>query len=183
MGFSISIASAIVLIGWLALIGSISGTMLTAINEIGTLVNSAPSNSVKQSVQLGLQIKSVQDRAINISVVNAGSVAVFLRNVTFAWNSIIISYNATSWQTYLIDNYTVLAISVVGANESFDVSSHQSVNPGEQVLIEVYLPTQAPAIPLGSVVNVVFASNYGVCARQEILLSTYGDQALVSSNG
>jgi len=184
LGFSVSIASAIVLIGWLALIGSISGTMLTAINEIGTLVNSTPSDSLKQSVQLRLQITSVQNTAINFSVVNTGSIAVFLRNETFAWNSVILSYNttsynATSWQTYLIDSYTVLAISVVGANESFDVSSHQSVNPGEQVLIEVYLPTQAPIIPLGSVVNVVFASNYGVCARQEISLSTYGDQALV----
>ena len=183
MGFSVSIASAIVLVGWLALVGSISGTMLTAINEIGTLVNSTPSNSVKQSVQLGLQIISVQNDAINFSVVNTGSVVVFLRNETFAWNSVIVSYNATNWQTYLIDNYTIVAINVVGANESFDLSSHQSLNPGEQVLIEVYMPTQAPEIPLGSIVNVVFASNYGVCANQEIYLSTYGNQTLTTNNG
>lgn len=183
MGFSVSIASAIVLVGWLALVGSISGTMLTTLNEIGTLVNSTPSDSIKQGVQLGLQITSVQNRSINFSVVNTGSIAIFLRNETFAWNSVIVSYNATSWQTYLIDNYTVLAISVAGTNESFDVSSHQSLNPGEQVFIEVYLPAQAPEIPLGSVVDVVFASNYGVCANQEISLSTYGDQELTSSNG
>jgi hypothetical protein len=69
-----------------------------------------------------------------------------------------------------------LAINVIGNNASFDVTSHQSINPGEQALIQVYLPSSAPDIQVGSVVDLVFASNYGVIARQEILVLTYGEQ-------
>jgi hypothetical protein len=41
------------------------------------------------------------------------------------------------------------------------------------------VPSEAPDILIGSVVNVVFASHYGVSARQEILVSTYGEQTSV----
>ena len=113
-------------------------------------------------------------------MINQGSKDVFLRNETFAWNSVIITYNNSDWQTYLIENYTVLDISASGTNESFDITSHQSIKPGEQALIEVELPSGAPDILIGSVVNVVFASHYGVSARQEILVSAYGEQALMN---
>ena len=176
MGLSVSIASAIVLIGWIAFIGAISTALLTTMNNIGTLANSPSSDEVKLSVQLSLTITSVESRSLNFSVQNTGSLAVFLRNETFAWNSVIITYNNTDWQTYLIDNYTVLAITPIGTNESFDVASHQSINPGEQALIQVSLPSSAPDIQIGSVVDVVFASNYGVVARQEILVPSYGEQ-------
>jgi archaellum component FlaF (FlaF/FlaG flagellin family) len=179
MGLSISIASAIVLVGWLALVGAISTTMITAVFDMGTIVNSASNESNKLNVQLSLRITNVESSAINFSVLNSGSIDVFLGNETFAWNSVIVTYNDTdaqnnsSWQTYLIENYTVLAINVTGTNESFDLTSHQSIKPGEQAIIEVNLPPEAPEIPIGSVLNVVFASNYGVTASQEVFVSTY----------
>jgi len=178
MGLSISIASAIVLVGWIAFIGAISTALLTTMNNIGTLANSTSSDDVKLGVKLGLKIASVESRSLNFSVENTGSLDIFLRNETFAWNNVIVTYNnsATDWQTYLMDNYTVLAINAIGANESFDVTSHQSINPGEQALIQVYPPSSAPDIQIGSVVNVVFASHYGVIARQEILVLAYGEQ-------
>jgi hypothetical protein len=176
MGLSVSIASAIVLVGWIAFVGAISTALLTTMNNVGTLVNSPSSDDVRLSVQLSLAIASVESRSLNFSVQNTGSRDIFLRNETFAWNSVIITYNNTDWQTYLIDNYTVLAIKAIGTNESFDVTSHQSIKPGEQALIQVDLPSGAPDIQLGSVVNVVFASHYGVIARQEVLVLTYGEQ-------
>jgi len=183
VGLSVSIASAIVLIGWIAFIGAISTALLTTMNSVGSLVNSTSNDDIKLTVQLGLRITSVENRAVNFSVTNQGSKDVFLRNETFAWNSVIITYNNTDWQTYLIENYTVLDISATGTNESFDITSHQSIKPGEQALIEIDLPSGAPDILIGSVANVVFASHYGVSARQEILVSTYGEQALMSGGG
>lgn len=177
MGLSISIASAIVLVGWIVFISAISTALLTTMNSVGTLANSPSSDDVKLNVQLGLTITSVESRSLNFSVQNTGSLDIFLRNGTFAWNSVILTYNNatynnTDWQTYLIDNYTVLAINAIGTNESFDLASHQSINPGEQALIQVHLPSSAPyGIQIGSIVDVVFASNYGVIARQEILVT------------
>ena len=190
MGLSVSIASAIVLIGWIVFIGAISTALLTTMNNVGTLVNSPSIDEAQLSVQLSLTITSVESRSLNFSVQNTGSSEIFLRTETFAWNSVIITYNNTDvtsnnteWQTYLIDNYTVLAVNAIGTNESFDVTSHQSINPGEQALIQVDLPSDAPDIQIGSVVTVVFASNYGVSARQEILVLTYGEQIQISGGG
>jgi len=180
MGLSVSIASAIVLVGWIAFIGAISTALLTTMNNVGTLANSPSTNEVKLNVQLSLTITDAESRSLNFSVQNTGSLAVFLRNETFAWNSVIITYNNTAWQTYLVDNYTVLAIDPIGTNDSFDLTSHQSINPGEQALIQVNLPSSAPDIQIGSVVDVVFASNYGVIARQEILVLAYGGQTQTS---
>jgi len=169
------------LVGWIAFVGAISTTLLLAVNDIGSLVGSTSNDTIKLSVQLELRITSVESRSINFSVLNTGSREVFLRNQTFTWNSVVVTYNNTDWNTYLIENYTVLAIEATGTNESFDLTSHQSIKPGEQALIEVDLPSDAPDILIGSVVNVVFASHYGISAQQEVLVSTYGQQALISS--
>ncbi|MGD0978349.1 MAG: hypothetical protein ABR962_04315 [Candidatus Bathyarchaeia archaeon] len=183
MGLSVSIASAIVLVGWIAFVGAISTALLATMNNVGTLVNSPSNDEAKLSVQLSLTIASVESRSLNFSVQNTGSSEIFLRNETFAWNSVIVTYNNTDWQTYLIDNYTVLVINAIGTNESFDVTSHQSIKPGEQALIQVDLPSGAPDIQIGSVVNVVFASHYGVSARQELLVLVYGEQIQTNGSG
>ena len=183
MGLSVSIASAIVLVGWIAFIGAISTALLATMNNVGTLANSPSSDDIKLRVQLGLAIASVESRALNFSVQNTGSRDIFLRNETFTWNDVIVTYNDTNWQTYLTDNYTVLAINATGTDESFDITSHRSINPGEQALIQVYLPSSAPDIQVGSVVDVVFASHYGVIARQEIEVMAYGEQTQTSASG
>jgi archaellum component FlaF (FlaF/FlaG flagellin family) len=175
MGLSVSIASAIVLAGWIVFIGAISTAMLSGMNSFGLLVNSMSKDDVKLGVQLELRITSVESSAINLTVTNTGAKDLFLEHESYAWNSIIVTYNSTynntGWQTYLIDNYTVLAISVTGSNNSFDPASHRSINSGEQALIQVELPSGAPNIGTDSLVTVVFVSQYGVSAEKEIFFS------------
>jgi archaellum component FlaF (FlaF/FlaG flagellin family) len=173
MGLSVSIASAIVLAGWIAFIGAISTAMLSGVNSFGLLVNSMSTNDVKLGVQLELNITNVESGQINLTVANTGSKDLFLQDESYAWNSIIVTYNDTGWQTYLIDNYRVLAIGVIGSDSSFSPASHHSINAGEQAFIQVKLPLGAPNIDIDSVVTVVFVSQYGVTAEQEIFVSTY----------
>jgi len=177
MGLSVSIASAIVFVGWIAVAGAISTSILYAMNTLGTMVNSTSDEKIKLGVQLELNITSIDAREINFSVINAGSREIFLRNATSVWNSVIICYNNSGQQTYLIDNYTVLSISVIGTNVSFDPASHACIKPGEEASIEVELPSGAiyPILET-SVVTVVFASHYGVSAVQEVYVSRYGQR-------
>jgi archaellum component FlaF (FlaF/FlaG flagellin family) len=174
MGLSVSIASAIVLAGWIAFIGAVSTAMLSGVNSFGSLVNSMSTDDVKLGVQLELNITNVQSKLINLTVANTGSKDLFLENESYAWNSIIVSYNTsnTAWQTCLVDNYTVLTISVIGSDNSFNPASHRSIKAGEQALIQVEL-SGAPHIDIDSVVIVVFVSQYGVTAEQEIFVSNY----------
>jgi len=174
MGLSVSIASAIVLVGWIALAGAVSTSVLCTMNALGSMVNSASDDKIKLGVQLGLNITSIEAREINFSVRNTGSREIFLRNGSFVWNSVIVCYNNSGWQTYLIENYTVLAINVTGTDISFDVASHTCIKPGEEAMIEAELPSEAPDIVQNSLVTVVFASHYGVGAVQEVFVSQYG---------
>jgi uncharacterized membrane protein YgcG len=189
MGLSVSIASAIAIVGWIAFIGATSTALITTMNNVGILVNSASSNDIKLNVQLSLAITSVESESINFTVQNMGSREIFFENETFGWNSVIVTYNSTNWQSYLIDNYTILAINPASSNTSSNFAGQQSIKPGEEALIEVDLPAGAPPIldqtstSIGSVLNVVFASQYGVTAAQEILVSNYGPQTMTSSGG
>jgi len=130
------------------------------------------NDEIKVGVQLGINVTGLAPQEINFSITNIGSREIFLRNETYAWNSVIIAYNNTNWQTYLIDSYTILSINISGTNISFDVSSHPSIKPGEEASVQAFLPTGAPDIAESSLVTVVFASHYGVVARQEVSASS-----------
>ena len=183
MGLSVSIASAIVFVGWIALIGAVSTSLLSTMNALGSMVNSASDDKIKLGVQLELNITSVQEKEINFSVTNTGSRDIFLRNESFTWNSVIVCYNISDsqWQSYLIENYTVLTINVTGTDASFNMSSHSCIKPGEEASIEADLPSGAPEIPPNSLITVVFASHYGVSASEEAFVSQYGE--LISGFG
>ncbi len=183
MGMSITIASAIVLVGWVIFVGAISAAIFSTINDIGSLVNSASTDKVKLMARLSLGIESIENRSVNFTVANIGSREIFLRNDTFAWNSVIIYYNNTDWQNYLIENYTVLHINATGTDISFDVTTHRCIKPGEEALIQVDLPSEAPDILETSLVTVIFASHYGVTASQEAYVSQYGERTLMSGMG
>src|SRR4030042_2620490 len=143
MGLSITIASAVVLIGWIVFVGAVSTAMLRTMNEVGLQINSSSDDKIRLSVQLRLSITAIEDRALNFTVSNTGSGEIFLRNETFAWNTAILTYNNTDWKTYVIENYTILMINATGTDESFDLSTHHSIKPGEQALIKIQLPTSA----------------------------------------
>jgi hypothetical protein len=71
------------------------------------------------------------------------------------------------WLSYIIEDYTVLEVNVTDTEVSFDPSSHSFINPGEEARISFSLPEEAPAIPEGAIVIIVFASHYGVTAQAE----------------
>ena len=183
MGLSITIASAVVLIGWIVFVGAVSTAMLRTMNEVGLQINSSSDDKIRLSVQLRLSITAIEDRTLNFTVSNTGSREVFLRNETFAWNTAILTYNNTEWKTYVIENYTILMINATGTDESFDLSTHHSIKPGEQALINIQLPTSAPDILRNSVVTVVFATHYGASARQEVFVNQYGERLLAAGLG
>lgn len=178
MGLSVSIASAIVLIGWIAFVGAISTAMLQTINAVGYQVNSTTDDKTRLSVRLQLDITSIENRALNFTVSNTGSREIFLRNETFAWNTVLLTYNNTDWITYMIENYTVLSINATGTTGSFNPTTHQTIKPGEQALINVQLPTSAPDILTNSFATVVFATHYGISAQQETFVNQYGERTL-----
>jgi len=182
MGLSITIASAVVLIGWIVFVGAVSTAMLRTMNEVGLQINSS-DDKIRLSVQLQLRITAIQDRTLNFTVSNTGSREIFLRNETFAWNTAILTYNNTDWKTYVIENYTILMINATGTDESFDLSTHHSIKPGEQALINIQLPTSALDILENSVVTVVFATHYGATARQEVFVNLYGERLLAAGLG
>jgi len=183
MGLSVAIASAIVLVGWIAFAGTVSTTVFSTMNDVLSLMESASYDKLKASVGLELTITSVEAREINFTVSNTGSKEIFLRNETYTWNNVIVSYNNTKWQTYPIDDYTVLSINVTGADVSFDVTSHPSIKPGEVAIIEATLPSGAPDVLETSVVTVVFASHYGVSAVEEVYVEQYGERTLGGNPG
>ena len=164
MGFSVTIASTIVLIGLIAFAGSLSTTMFCAINNVFVLLNTV---SDKSNVQLELEIVSVNASEIQFYVRNTGSKVIFLLDQGFKWNSAVVSYNNSFWRSYLIEDYTILEIKVTGTNVSFNVNTHSCVNPGEEVHIQASLPSGAPEIPINGTFIVVFASHYGVGAIKE----------------
>jgi hypothetical protein len=71
------------------------------------------------------------------------------------------------WLSYIIEDYTVLEVKVIDTQVSFNPSSHKFINPGEEARISFNLPEDAPAIPVGATVIIVFASHYGVTAQAE----------------
>jgi len=165
MGFSVTISSAIILISLIAVGGTISGAMLYAsfiiLPEVNTYVE---TQRTMLDIQLDLSIDSISDRSCVIKVSNTGSRTIFMEGGHN--NTIIISYGAT-WRPFLVEDYNVTEIKVSGTNSIFDLDSHRYINPGEEAMIEIYIPSYAPAIPLDATVIVVFASHYGVSTQAE----------------
>ena len=165
MGFSVTIASTIVLIGLIAFASATTASMLYTLNNLTTLTNT--SLNQKLGAQLELDIININASTVQFYVKDTGSSPIFLRSQTFNWNSVIVAYNNSSWRSYLIDNYTVSEIKVQGSQVLFNVSAHRFINPGEQARIEATLPIGAPEIPMNESVLIVFVSHYGISAMKE----------------
>lgn len=165
MGFSVTIASAIVLIGLIGLAGTLSTTIILATNSLSASLNSAAEQ--KSYIRIELEIIAVNGSSVEFLVKNTGSSSLFLKNQSFKWNSVIIAYNNSGWHSFLTEDYSVLEINVTGTNVSFDVAEHEFINPGEQARISSSLPVGAPEIPLNGIVVLVFISHYGASAVEE----------------
>jgi len=170
MGFSVTLASAIVLIGFLALFASFTTALFQGIKELSYVADNYVSRERERiDVNLQLTVDSVDATSCTATVKNTGSKTVFLKSQNgFSWNTIMMSYgNGSQWQSYPIAAYAILDVKVSGTNSSFNLASHSYVNSGEEVRLEFSIPPGAPEIPVQSVVSVTFASHYGVTASGE----------------
>ncbi|RLI24404.1 hypothetical protein DRO57_06840 [Candidatus Bathyarchaeota archaeon] len=165
MGFSNTICAAIILIGLLVMIGSAATTFFLVLEEgISSWVAISRAERLKLDIGLQLNIASVGDRAINITVRNTGSRTIFLVN---SWNDVIVAYNASGYWRPFLSNFDIEQVRVAGSETAFSPLSHPYINPGEEAVITIQIPAEAPDIPHGSVVMVVFVTHYGVSAVGE----------------
>jgi len=170
MGFSVTLASAIVLIGFLAMFASFTTALFQGIKELSYVADDYVSRERERiDVNLKLTVDAVDATSCNVTVKNTGSKTVFLKSQNgFSWNTIMMSYgNSSQWQSYPIENYEIWDIRVSGTNSSFNPANHSYVNSGEEMRLAFTVPSGAPEIPVQSVVSVAFASHYGVTASGE----------------
>jgi archaellum component FlaF (FlaF/FlaG flagellin family) len=169
MGFSVTIAASIVLIGIIATLASISTTLIYSFGQL----NKASSDYLEQEqerldVRLDLEVNSVNATSCNVTIQNLGGKTIFLTSQNgFKWNSMIISYDNSSWHSYLIENYRILEVKVSGTNTTFNIATHSFINSGEEALVSFRIPQGAPDIPSNGVVNVAFVTHYGTSVTKE----------------
>jgi len=164
MGFSVTIASSIILITLITCFACISAVVFYGFKEISYVTNDYLSRERERfEVKLELNITSVNATSCDIIVKNVGCKTVFFQSQNgFRWNTILFSYgNASQWHSYPIEQYEVLEIKVSGTNSSFS-PDHSFINPGEEAKISFSIPEGAPEVPLQGVVSVTFVTHYGV---------------------
>ena len=108
MGFSVTLASAIVLIGFLAIFASFTTALFQGIKELSYIAEDYVSRErEKIDVKLQLTVDAVNATACNATVKNIGSKTIFLKSQNgFKWNTIMVSYGSSSqWQSYPIEEY------------------------------------------------------------------------------
>jgi archaellum component FlaF (FlaF/FlaG flagellin family) len=168
MGFSVTIASCIVLIGIIAAFTSVSVAVFQSVKDLSAATKEyLDRERSRLDVELELKIEAINATSCNITVKNTGSKTIFLRDQNgFQWNTIVLSYgNSSYWLSYMIEEYEVVTIKVSNTSYSFDPAIHECINPGEEALISFHIPAGAPEIPLHAVVSVAFATHYGVTAE------------------
>jgi len=165
MGFSSTICTAIVLIGLLVFVVSATATFFLVLKEgISTWVDASRAERLKLEVRLQLNITSIGDREVDVTVRNVGSRTIFLIP---GWNDVIVAYNAGGYWRPFLSNFDIEQVRVASSETAFSPLTHPYINPGEEALITIRIPAEAPDIPGGSVVMVVFATHYGVSAVGE----------------
>jgi archaellum component FlaF (FlaF/FlaG flagellin family) len=170
VGFSVTLASAIVLIGFIAIFTSFTTALSQGVNELSTIAHEYVNRERdKIDVQLQLTVNNVTASSCTVTVKNTGSKTIFLRSQNgYKWNTLMVAYGTGSqWQSYPIEEYEILAVRISGTNATFNPAVHSYVNSGEEASLAFTIPAEAPEIPSGAVVAVTFASHYGVTAQGE----------------
>jgi archaellum component FlaF (FlaF/FlaG flagellin family) len=173
MGFSVGIASFIVLIGFVAIFSAVSTAFVMNLQELTLVANDYLSNQKnKIDTQMQLTIDSVSATTCSVTIKNVGGKTIFLQNADgYNWNTIILSYGDNDqWNSYTIETYTISEVKVTTTNATLNPATHKYITPGEQVTITVDVPSGAPAIVSENIVSVTFASHYGVTASGEVTM-------------
>ncbi len=170
MGFSVAIASFVVLIGFLVFFTGVSAVFFTSINDLSVTANGyATTQQEKLNTHIQLTVNSVSATSCNITVTNIGSTTIFLQNSSgYNWNTIILTYgNSSEVNSYAIEGYQITEIGISGTNTTFNIVTHNVLNPDEQANITLSIPDGAPEILSQDIVSIIFASYYGVTATGE----------------
>src|SRR5271157_4109287 len=170
MGVSVALASFIVLIGFLAIFSTVSTAFFTGMQQLSFAANDYMNNQKdKANTQIQLTVDSTSATACEVTIKNTGSKTIFMQNSDgFNWNTIILSYgNNAQWHSYTIEGYQILEVKVSGTNTTFNLATHNFINPGEQMNISLSIPSEAPEISPQDVVSITFASYDGVTASGE----------------
>ncbi|MCD6593651.1 hypothetical protein J7L00_06180 [Candidatus Bathyarchaeota archaeon] len=165
MGFSVTAASAIILVGLIVFMGASVTSLVYSINQLMIILNTLPRKNLNINIELDLIC--VNASYVEFYVRNTGSKTIFLKSQGFNWNSVVVAYKNITRRSYLIEDYEVLEIKVQNSTLTFNPSTHPYVNPGEEARIRAILPRGAPKIPYSEPVTVVFISHYGVSAIDE----------------
>ncbi|RLE48502.1 MAG: hypothetical protein DRJ18_01870 [Candidatus Methanomethylicota archaeon] len=170
MGFSVSLSSAIVIMSLTVFLIFSAAILFVDWLEFYAVEREYSGRlRCKLDALIELEISGIYNNSVNLLVRNVGARTIFLVMGNYSWCSVVISYydDGGVWRSYLIDDYGVLWVRVSSSNVTFSFESHSYINPGEEALIEVYLPNGASRIPVGSVVIAVFATHYGTVASAE----------------
>ncbi|MEM2911917.1 MAG: hypothetical protein QXM52_05370 [Candidatus Bathyarchaeia archaeon] len=170
MGFSVTIASSIVLIVLLAISSSFLIAVFQGLKEISyTVKEYVCREREKFKAALELTVDSVSATECNVTVKNTGFNVIFFKDQNeFRWNTIIVSYgNNSFWRSYPVEEYEILEVKVSGTNHTFTLDKHSFLNAGEEAKISFHIPNGAPEIPLHGLVSVVFVTHYGATAKAE----------------
>lgn len=170
MGFSVGLASFIVLIGFVAVFSTVCTAFFTSVQDISYAANEYVSNQMdKINTQLQLTVDSVSSTATTVTIKNVGSKTIFLHNSDgYNWNTIILAYGSSDQRhAYSIESYTVSEIKITATNTTLNTATHNYLNPGEQARINLNVPGGAPEISSEDIVYVTFASYYGATASSE----------------
>jgi archaellum component FlaF (FlaF/FlaG flagellin family) len=173
MGVSVVLASFIVLIGFVAVFSTVSTAFFTGIQDITIATNDyVDQQKDKINAQTQLTVDSVSSTTCSATIKNTGSKIIFLQDTNgFNWNTIILSYGDNNqWNSYTIESFTVQEIRVTGTNTTFNTTTNNFINPGEQVTITINIPNGAPEIASQDIVSVTFASYYGTTSASESVM-------------
>lgn len=173
MGFSVGIASFIVLIGFVAIFSAVSSAFFTNMQELTFAANEYVNDQKDRiDTQMQLTIDSIAATTCDITIKNIGTKTIFLQNSNgYNWNTIILSYGDNEqWNSFTIESYTISEVKVTATNATLNPTTHKYMSPGEQVTISLNIPGGAPSIESQDIVSIVFASHYGVTASGEVTM-------------
>lgn len=166
MSASVPVAAIIVFIGAIVFIASTANLMVNIAQSLIELNINMDSHHNRVYTRIEIANATILNNTITLLVKNMGPETIFLVDQGYKWCSLTVSYNsALGWVTYLLDNYNVINITILGSNVAYDGFSREFINPGEGAWITANLPEKAPEIMNGSPIMIVFSSGFGETAK------------------
>ena len=145
---------------------TLTATATTTITQTATIITEiykAASTYMEDNTQTTMEINSIGEYSINITLKNIGGTPIIFGETGYKWCSFIVSYKTANneWTTTLIENYTINKIKITGTNIAVNPTTPTTLKPGQEAEITLNLPETNPPIPKGSQTIIVFTTNKG----------------------